>query len=71
MKKINLTKTNVIVNHRRRFDDDIIKLKSLLEKGIIGDILQVSCFYVYGILTTGTHLIDTLRMLFIEYSWRD
>ena len=66
MKKINLTKTNVIVNHRRRFDDDIIKLKSLLEKGIIGDILQVSCFYVYGILTTGTHLIDTLRMLFID-----
>ncbi len=66
LKKINLTKTNVIVNHRRRFDDDIIKLKSLLEKGIIGDILQVSCFYVYGILTTGTHLIDTIRMLFID-----
>ena len=34
-----------------------------LKKGVIGDIVQVSSNYVYGLLTTGTHLIDTLRML--------
>lgn len=64
LKKINKTKTKIIINHRRRFDDDVIKLRNKLKKGVIGDILQVSCFYVYGFLTTGTHLIDTLRMLF-------
>ena len=40
-----------------------IKLRKLLKNGKIGKIKQVSCFYVYGLLTTGTHVIDTLRML--------
>ena len=53
----------MIVNHRRRFDQDIIDLKKKLESNIIGEIIQISSFYVYGLLTTGTHLIDTLRML--------
>jgi len=64
--KLKIKKTKVIVNHRRRFDTDIIKLQSKINNGIIGDILQVSSFYVYGLLTTGTHLIDTLRMLLKE-----
>ena len=53
----------ILVNHRRRYDEEVIKLKKKIDNDIIGDILQVSSFYVYGILTTGTHLIDTLRML--------
>ena len=56
-------KAKILVNHRRRYDEQIIKLQKEINKGVIGDILQVSSFYVYGILTTGTHLIDTLRML--------
>ena len=63
IKKINKNKIKVLVNHRRRFDEDIIELKKKIEKGIIGEIIQVSSFYVYGLLTTGTHLIDTLRMI--------
>ena len=61
--QINKKKVKVLVNHRRRYDDDIINLKHKLKNGIIGEIIQVSSFYVYGLLTTGTHLIDTLRML--------
>ena len=57
-------KVKVLVNHRRRYDDEIIKLTKLIKKGIIGEILQVSSHYVYGLLTTGTHVIDTLRFLF-------
>ena len=60
---INKNKTKVLVNHRRRFDEQAIKLKKLIKKGRIGKIKQVSCFYVYGLLTTGTHVVDTLRML--------
>jgi scyllo-inositol 2-dehydrogenase (NAD+) len=63
IKKIEKKKANVIINHRRRFDKEIIKLKNKIKKGLIGDIRQVSCNYVYGLLTTGTHMIDTLRML--------
>ena len=58
-------KTKVLINHRRRYDDEIIKLTKLIKKGIIGEILQVSSHYVYGLLTTGTHLVDTLRMLLV------
>lgn len=57
-------KVKVLVNHRRRYDNEIIKLKRKLEKGVIGKVLQVSSYYVYGLLTTATHSIDTLRFLF-------
>ena len=65
-KKINKEKVKVLVNHRRRYDEEIIKLKNKINSGFIGDIIQVSSYYVYGILTTGTHLIDTLRMLLCD-----
>ena len=56
-------KTKVLVNHRRRYDDEVIRLRNIIKKKKIGKIKQVSCFYVYGLLTTGTHVVDTLRML--------
>ncbi len=56
-------KVKVLVNHRRRYDMEIIKLKKKLDKGIIGEIIQASSYYVYGLLTTATHAIDTLRFL--------
>ena len=54
---------NILINHRRRFDTEIINLRKKLNKNIIGKIININANYVYGILTTGTHLIDTLRML--------
>ncbi len=64
LKLIKRYKTKVLVNHRRRYDKEIIKLKNSLSKGLIGQVIQVSCYYVYGLLTTGTHSVDTLRFLF-------
>ena len=37
------------------------KYADALNNGAIGEILQVSSYYVYGLLTTGTHVVDTLR----------
>ena len=54
---------HVLVNHRRRFDPLVRELADQLRAGLIGDILQVNCLYVFGLVTTGTHVIDTLRML--------
>lgn len=54
---------HLLINHRRRFDRLLCDLKRDLEAGLIGEIIQVSSYYVYGLLTTGTHLIDTLRFL--------
>ena len=52
---------HLLINHRRRFDPLLYKLRDDMEGGLIGEILQVTCFYVYGLVTTGTHLIDALR----------
>ena len=60
---MNKKKSKIIVNHRRRFDDEIIKLRKRIKNGEIGKIIQASSYYVYGLLTTGTHVVDTLRFL--------
>ena len=48
-KLIKLAKKNkvrIIVNHRRRFDNEIISLKNKINKNIIGKIKKISCHYV-------------------------
>ncbi len=52
---------HLFINHRRRFDPLLYPLREEMKNGIIGEILQVSSYYVYGLVTTGTHVIDTLR----------
>jgi len=51
----------LLINHRRRFDPLLYPFRDDLKNGLIGELLQVSTYYVYGLLTTGTHLIDALR----------
>lgn len=53
----------LLINHRRRFDSLLYDLKADIDDGIIGEIVQGSSYYVYGLLTTGTHAIDALRFL--------
>lgn len=55
----------LLVNHRRRFDPLLHELRDRLEGGLIGHLLQVSSYYVYGLVTTGTHLVDALRFLLL------
>ena len=53
--------THFFINHRRRFDELLYPLREEMKKGIISEIIQVAAHYVYGLVTTGTHVIDTLR----------
>lgn len=55
--------TILIVNHARRFDPMLQSLAQRLSDGLIGDVQQIHGVYVYGLESTGTHLIDTIRML--------
>ena len=54
---------HLFINHRRRFDELLYPLREDLKNGIIGEVIQANCLYVYGLITTGTHVIDTLRFL--------
>lgn len=60
---------HLFVNHRRRFDPLLYEIREEMRKGIIGEIIQISSYYVYGLVTTGTHLIDTLRFFLGEIKW--
>lgn len=53
----------LLINHRRRFDQLLYPFRDELADGLVGELLQVSSYYVYGLLTTGTHLVDALRFL--------
>jgi predicted dehydrogenase len=56
----------LLINHRRRFDSLLHTVREELRAGLIGDVLAASSYYVYGLLTTGTHLVDTLRFLLVD-----
>ena len=51
----------LLINHRRRFDPLLYSFRDDLKAGIIGEIVQVQSIYVYGLITTGTHMVDALR----------
>ncbi len=59
---------HLIVNHARRFDPALRTLASNLQNGVIGEVLQVTGYYVYGLISTGTHLIDLLRMTLTPFA---
>lgn len=53
----------LIINHVRRFSPFVERFRQQLHDGLLGDLLQVSSYYVYGLVSTGTHLIDLYRYL--------
>ena len=58
------TKTRVGVNHHRRFDVAHQSLKELIRAGDLGPMVEGAATYYGGWAHNGTHLVDTLRMLF-------
>lgn len=56
----------VMVNYRRRFVPEIIKLEREIKLGVYGNFLTGTGYYGKGILHNGSHLIDMLRFLVDE-----
>ena len=61
--------THLFINHRRRFDPLLYDVRKDIQNGLIGEIMQVSAQYVFGLVTTGTHLIDALRFFLGDVKW--
>ncbi|MDP2696286.1 MAG: Gfo/Idh/MocA family oxidoreductase [bacterium] len=60
---------NLFINHRRRFDSLLYEIRDGIRQGLIGEVLQVTSHYVFGLVTTGTHLIDALRFFLGDIKW--
>jgi predicted dehydrogenase len=52
----------LIVNHTRRWDPDVIRLRGDIRNGVWGAIRTVTGIYTKGILNNGSHMIDLLHM---------
>lgn len=59
-------KITLLVDHQRRFHPVYETVKKILKKKMIGNIQLVNVYYGAGISNTGSHMFDTLRMLFGE-----
>lgn len=56
-------RVELLINHRRRFDQLLYQFRDNLKDGLVGELLQVSTYYVFGLITTATHLVDAMRFL--------
>jgi predicted dehydrogenase len=59
----------LLINHMRRFDPVLARLRVKIKEGLFGRIQQARCLYVNGLLNNGTHTIDLLRWYFGEVAW--
>ncbi len=57
------------IDHQRRFSKFYKKIKNNLSKEKIGKIQNVNIYYGSGIINTGTHLMDLIRLFFDEILW--
>lgn len=52
-----------VLNYHRRFSPLFARVRSVITKGQIGTIQQVTCYYSNGLYNNGGHTLDTLRYL--------
>lgn len=69
---IQLCKKNRIIlqiDHQRRFDQNIQRIKDYIANERLGIIQQASFYYTAGIFNTGSHMFDLLLFLFGKADW--
>jgi predicted dehydrogenase len=59
----------LFINHVRRFDSCLRKIKQDIKGGKIGELIQGTYYYENGIFNNGTHLVDLLRFFIGEIDW--
>jgi len=56
----------LLVNYSRRYNAEHRRLAAWVRRGGLGAIQAASCYYTAGVMNTGTHLFDELRMFLGE-----
>jgi predicted dehydrogenase len=61
--------TLFVINHTRRFDPILRRLRDEIAAGKLGEITQATMYYTAGVFNTGTHAVDLLRFFLGEVAW--
>ncbi len=61
--------TLLLINHTRRFDPVLRRLRDEIAAGSLGEITQATVYYTAGVFNTGTHAVDLLRFFLGDVAW--
>lgn len=61
--------TLLLINHTRRFDPVLRRLRDEIAAGGLGEITQATVHYTAGVFNTGTHVVDLLRFFLGDVAW--
>lgn len=63
VRRCKTARVQLAVNHNRRWDPDVVRLKSELASGLWGGVRSASGYYNKGALNNGSHMVDLLQDL--------
>jgi predicted dehydrogenase len=61
--------TLLLINHSRRFDPVLGRLRDEILAGGLGDVMQATAYYTAGLFNSASHMVDLMRFFLGDVTW--
>ncbi len=61
--------TLLLVDHGRRFDPILRRLRDEIAAGDLGDVVQATAYYTAGLFNSASHMVDLMRFFLGDVAW--
>jgi predicted dehydrogenase len=61
--------TLLLINHTRRFDPLLGRLRGEIVAGGLGDVMQATAYYTAGLFNSASHMVDLMRFFLGDVAW--